>query len=313
VWQERVKEIEAQLEESEKARKELNGGGNRRSGLREEEERYLREEKLRDQLEEMRRVKKEMEARVLERDSKAMELRFDLEDREREVDRLRRRNKELETYRVALSKEGGDGKATAAGNGGGGNGNGEADGDRKAGGRFKRERDLEGVVEALKRVVEKLRGENERLRRGAAEHSKVAESERRAKELKSKMAEMQEELISLRTRVAAGDDAATRLAQKQDLLQQLRKQLKGRDEVVQSWRTKYESLEKEKEVVSKELDRANLRIIALEKEMIGLRKLGSSTSRDDRELERLRGQIAEQKGVIESMRTASGESGAFAR
>lgn len=291
------------MEESEKARKELSGGG-RRSGLREEEERYLREETLRDQLEDMRRIKKEMEARVLERDSKAMELRFDLEDREREVERLRRRNKELETYRAALSKDGGDKASSSTSEG--------PESDRKAGGRFKRERDLEGVVEALKRVVEKLRGENERLRRGAAESTKVAESERRAKELKSRMSEMQEELTSLQSRVAAGDDAAARLAQKQDLLQQLRKQLKGRDDVVQSWRVKYENLEKEKEAVSKELDRANLRIIALEKEMIGLRKLGSSSSSsrgDDRDVERLRSQVAEQKSVIESLRSAGGKGG----
>ena len=47
-------------------------------------------------------------------------------------------------------------------------------------------RDLEGVVDALKRVTDKLRGENDRLRRVAGEGGGRAEAERSAREAKKK-------------------------------------------------------------------------------------------------------------------------------
>lgn len=49
-------------------------------------------------------------------------------------------------------------------------------------------RDLEGVVDALKRVTDKLRGENDRLRRMAGEGGGRAEAERSAREAKKKAA-----------------------------------------------------------------------------------------------------------------------------
>ena len=47
-------------------------------------------------------------------------------------------------------------------------------------------RDLEGVVDALKRVTDKLRGENDRLRRMAGDGGGRAEAERSAREAKKK-------------------------------------------------------------------------------------------------------------------------------
>lgn len=68
---------------------------------------------------------------MLERDSVNMELRFDLEARSAETERLRRRAKELQ---AALKSQG-------AGSGGGGGGAAKgASTPRPAGGRFKRER-----------------------------------------------------------------------------------------------------------------------------------------------------------------------------
>ena len=104
-------------------------------------------------------------------------LRFDLEESKLELERVKRRMNELDmAYRAAMADSG------AAGGGGAS----EAD-KKQAGARFKRDRDAEGVVEALKRVVEKLRNENEKLRRGANEASKVHEAEKRAKELRGKV------------------------------------------------------------------------------------------------------------------------------
>lgn len=64
---------------------------------------------------------------VLERDSVNVELRFDLEARTAETERLRRRTRELQA-------------ALKTGAGGGAGGAGAKDGSRPAGGRFKRER-----------------------------------------------------------------------------------------------------------------------------------------------------------------------------
>jgi hypothetical protein len=66
--------------------------------------------------------------------------------------------------------------------------------------RFNRERDLEGVVDALKRVVEKLRSENDRLRRSASEGQRTADSDKRLKEQRQRIAELTEEVASLRTK-----------------------------------------------------------------------------------------------------------------
>lgn len=76
-------------------------------------------------------------------------------------------------------------------------------------------RDLEGVVDALKRVTEKLRAENERLRRGAAEGAGRAEAERAARESKKRAGELKEEVDRLTAKAREADDAVYRLAQKQ--------------------------------------------------------------------------------------------------
>lgn len=76
-------------------------------------------------------------------------------------------------------------------------------------------RDLEAVVDALKRVTEKLRGENDRLRRGAAEGAGRAEAERAARSAKKRADELKEEVDRLASKAREADDTVHRLAQKQ--------------------------------------------------------------------------------------------------
>ena len=86
---------------------------------------------------------------------------FDSNITRQEGERLKRRVRELEAAFQSLSASGGGG----VGGNGGVPGPGEGaygPGDRKAGARFQRERDLEGVVDGLQRVVHKLKAENER-------------------------------------------------------------------------------------------------------------------------------------------------------
>jgi chromosome segregation ATPase len=287
--EDRVKELESMLERHERERKESSTG---RKGS-EDEGRSLRMQELQDHLEALRRDKRELEGKLLQRDSDNIELHFDLEARNLECDRVKRRLQEVEaSYRLTM---GAGAKKEQP----------EADAERKAGGRFKRERDLEGVVDALKRVVEKLRAENERLRRGAADNIKLAEAEKKAKELKARNAELQDEVMALKARVSSGDEASQRLTQKQELLNQLRKQLRIKDDVVRTWQQRVEALEGEKEATTKEMERANLRVLNLEKELIGLRRTSRRDAGETSEVDRLRAQVSEQRDVIEALRAGA--------
>lgn len=71
------------------------------------------------------------------------------------------------------------------------------------------------MVEALKRVSEKLRSDNERLKKSAAEGAGRAEAERAAREAKKRVALLEEENERLKSRARQADDAVHRLAQKQ--------------------------------------------------------------------------------------------------
>ena len=64
----RVGELEAELEESERRAK-----GSGKSALRDSEDRFLREERLKDDLDVARRQKLALEAEMLDRDARAIE------------------------------------------------------------------------------------------------------------------------------------------------------------------------------------------------------------------------------------------------
>ncbi|CAM9189161.1 unnamed protein product [Chrysoparadoxa australica] len=280
-----LNETATQLEQCErrlKAAMARRGGGASGGIVAEEEELFHEAEALRDELNASRADRRELEGKqVLDRDAAAMELRFDLEASTAEKDRLRGRLHELEHALHAANLLGGGGKGSSCG-------------ERTAGGRFKRERDLEGVVEALKRVVEKLRAENDRLRRGAAHSAKTAEVEKRAREAKSKVTELQGEVASLRTRAAAGDDAIQRLAQKQDLINQLKRQLKGRDEDLKRARKWLQEVEDAKAVLATELEVANRRQMSAVGMDRGRLQAGrSAPATKEAELAHLRDQLAE--------------------
>jgi len=200
----RVGELEAQLREmEERRRKERSSTG----GLRDSEDRFMREEKLRDELDSARRQRLDLEAALLERDSKAMEHRFDLEARATENDRLRRRLRELET---AL-------KTSSAASGGGKRDDGTKLPSASAG--SKREKELEGVIEAMKRVIDKLKAENERVKKtGGPDERKVSDAEKRSTAEKKRADKLEEDLAALQARLKTADKGSQELAQKQQQL-----------------------------------------------------------------------------------------------
>ncbi|GMH51677.1 hypothetical protein TrST_g11013 [Triparma strigata] len=282
-------------------------------GMRDSESGYLREEALREELSIVKRAKRDLEGKLLDRDGEAMELKFEVEQATLDKGRMNRRVKELTTALQAAKKLGG-----GIGGGGGGGSN-----EREVGGRFKRERDLEGVVDALKRVVEKLKGENERLRRGAADSVRGAESDRRAKEALRKAQELQEENKSLRTRALAGDEATQRLAQRQDLVNQLRRQMKSRDEELKVLNRKLDDAERAKALMTDEMEHAGKRTADIERELLSARRevgegRGRMSDREtQREVERLERELKEQQDVIRTLREGSrgggGSGGASGR
>jgi len=212
------------------AEESKSGGGafaGRGRSLRESDDAMLRASALQDELDALRREKKQLELKLLAQDSGALELEFDANITRQESERLKRRVRELEAAFQAVAAQGGNGgnaRVPAPGEGAYG------PGDRKAGARFQRERDLEGVVDGLQRVVHKLKSENERLRNGAADQAKISAAERRARESKSALARVEEELASMRARATAGDDAMNRLAQRTEQVNQLKRQLRVRDD-----------------------------------------------------------------------------------
>ena len=233
-----------------------------------------------------------------------MQLRFEIEQGAIDKGRTQRRLKELES---ALSAS----RRVATQGGGGGGNNADSNNEREAGGRFKRERDLEGVVDALKRVVEKLKGENERLRRGAADSVRSAESDRKARDAMRKASEVQEENKSLRTRALAGDEATQRLAQRQDLVNQLRRQMKGRDEELKVINRKLEEAMRSKSLLVDEMEHSNKRANSMEKEMLSSRREGRGgggglgDEEAQRKVEGLQRDLQEQQELIKALRESS--------
>ncbi|CAN0109011.1 unnamed protein product, partial [Sphacelaria rigidula] len=127
-------------------------------------------------------------------------------------------------------------------------------------------RDLEAVVDALKRVTEKLRAENERLRRGAAEGAGRAEAERAARSAKKRAGELKEEVDRLASKAREAEDAVHRLAQKQDLVNQLRRKLKARDDDLKVFQEKAEGLADAKALLATELEAANQRLLTADRD-----------------------------------------------
>lgn len=66
---------------------------------------------------------------------------------------------------------------------------------RGAGTRFNKERDAESVIEALRKVVDKLKGENDRLRRGVGTgEGKAADTEKRLATERKKTEKLEDEV-----------------------------------------------------------------------------------------------------------------------
>ncbi|CAM9286438.1 unnamed protein product, partial [Ectocarpus fasciculatus] len=283
----RVGDLDRQLKQTqEQARKRVAA-----SGLREEEEQYVKLEQLRDDLDAARRQKMELEAIILEKDSRIIELTFDSETSSADIGRYRRRTQELESYCRELSSQGG--KANSRG----------------PGARFKRERDLEGVVEAMKVVVDKLKLENDRLRKGVVVHTQSsggvdATNRLRNDSHKKKIEALEEELASYRTKSAKNEDSSQKLIQKTQQVASLRKAIKHKEDELAEANRRNDEFDAERESFRKTIRDAQSRIQQLELQMssrVSAREAGAGVSAAATEIAEWKRKAGESNLQIDSL------------
>ena len=301
VVQSRVGELEVELEEAEDRRKKATSQGPGGRSLRDSEDRFLREERLKDELDIARRQRLELEAALLDRDARAIEHRFDIESKEGEVERMRRRVRELEAaYRSAASATGAklapDASKSSSAAGGGGSA-------------AQRERDLEGVIEAMKRVVDKLKAENERLKKSGGSEAKAGESEKRAAAEKKRADKLEEDLKGLTAKLKGHEESSQRLIQKQEQINKLRKQLKQRDDELAAAQAESGAGSDEVDTLKRKLQNSEARIQNLEATVQQAEAkaargagAGAGAAASSKEVEALRKRAVEHAAEVEAVR-----------
>jgi len=303
----RIGELEAELAESEGRRKRAAAGAGAGAGgggaasarqLRESEDAYMREERIKDDLDLARRQKLELEAALLDRDARAIEGKFDLEASELEAQRLRRRVKELEIAYKSVSSLGQSGKGPT--------GAGAPKGARK-------EQELEGVVEAMKRVVDKLKTENDRLKRagGGVEERRIADLERRLGGEKKKAEELEEEARTLRAKMKGHEESGQKIVQRQQQVAMLRRQMKVKEDEMAAAREASEDVIVERETLKKKAGQLQNRVNELEvtlhkaqqsRASLGVPPSGGGDAAQQREVRDLREQNDELRDAVRRMR-----------
>lgn len=263
----RIAELEAEVADSEMRRKRAsaNTSGGAGRSLRDSEDQYHREMRLKDDLELAKHQKLELEAALLERDSRHIASQFDLDAAGAETDRLKRRVRELEhAYKglSALTQQGplkGPG-ATLLGGAGAGSSAGA-----------KKEQELEGALEAMRRVVDKLKTENDRLKRGGGgtEERRLAELEKKLQAEKKRSEGLDEENKALHGKLKGHEESVQKIVQRQQQVAVLRKQLKSKEDELSAAHEQAEGVIVERETLKKRMsglqDKVNELEIALHK------------------------------------------------
>lgn len=299
----KVGELENELAESETRRKTAASGGGKRT-LRDSEDKYLREERLKDDLDIIKKQKIELEAAILDRDARAIENRFDLEAKEQETDRLRKRVKELEAaYRTTAAASGSPMRGGAGSTMTGGAG--------KSGSR--READLEGTIEAMKRVVDKLKAENERFRKaaGGGDSNKAAEAEKKMHAQRQRADKLEDEISGLRAKLKGHEESSQKLVQRQQQLSAMRKQLKSKDEELDALKQSAGGASEEVDILRNKMKKYEDRIASLEGSLTSAQSRGAAAGGAaatvnpamERELTELRQRATKQAADIESLRS----------
>ncbi|CAK8989635.1 Centrosomal protein of 290 kDa (Cep290) [Durusdinium trenchii] len=236
------------------------------------EEQYAREDELRQQLSDTRKELRSLEGDLLERDNTILELRFELEQESLRSQRTETKHSELVPFEASVA--GSPSSAAAR---------------RKPGERFKRERDLENVVDSLKKVVSKLQGENERLKRNSGSNIKYTELSRQVKTLRQENEQLLESNQTLKRRSDQSVESSAKLVRLEDVLRNLKRQLRDRGAALDQAKRRVDDLTKENQQLVAEVEDAGFH-----------REQGSVAASETENA--LRRRLAEQERLIESMR-----------
>jgi chromosome segregation ATPase len=316
----RVKTLERDVESSASS---LGSGGGSKSNedgssrgtvlyLRSSEDRFREQEELRGDLRQVTAERNSLEGRLLERDNLIMELRFDVEAATTTMPLLERRVRELETSNRALASQ--LVQMDRRGSGSGNSRHGSASPgralsssqSRKAGERFKRERDLEGVIESQNRVIMKMQAENERLTKRGVSASKIVEAQKELRTLRRRNKEFEAERQELLDRAAAASSAKLDVGKTKDLVRQLKRKLNTNEKKTNELRRNANDAVSVRRRVEEELAQANSQLSKAEKDVERLMTRGgattsssSSSSRGGRSEAELR-RIAEENDALSS-------------
>lgn len=310
----RIAELEAEVADSEMRRKRSaanNNNGGR--SLRDSEDQYHKEMRLKDDLDLAKHQKLELEAALLERDSRHIAGQFDLEASELEIDRLKRRVRELDHAYKGLSALAQQGPLK----GYSGTGAGTATGSAATG--VKREQELEGALEAMKRVVDKLKTENDRLKRGGGgtEERRLAELEKKLQAEKKRAEGLDEENKALVGKLKGHEESVQKIVQRQQQVAVLRKQLKSKEDELAAAHEQAEGVIVERETLKKRMaglqDKVNELEIALHKHQsggvvggaggrAGTAPAGTGDREASREMQDLRNKAAAQASENDTLR-----------
>ncbi len=165
----RLRSVSLQLEESDAARilaeQQLKAAVNGNSPV--DEEIWQNEaDALKGELKALKAKQRKLDEDILERDASAMSLRFDLESAKIEVDHLKRRNTELlEVVNLSADYE----QQSSIGN------NSPLSSSLGKRMRCSGGQDVEGVIDTMKCVIEKLKLENDRLKRVAGDTTRLSD------------------------------------------------------------------------------------------------------------------------------------------
>lgn len=295
------------LEQTVKSGSGGGGGGktsDRESGamyLRSSEERFREGEELKGELDTVTAERNVLEGRLLERDNLIMELRFDVEAATVGMPMLERRVRELETSNRALASQVIDGSR------GGGRGSPlSASQSRKAGERFKRERDLEGVIESQNRVIMKMQTENERLTKRGVSASKIVEAQKELRSLRRRVKDLSSEREELLDKAATASAARLDSGKQKDMVRQLRRKMKETESKMSSLRETARDAQASKQRLEDELAQANTQLTKVERDVerltTGSSARGGAGGRSERELRRVADENDALRSELEEMR-----------
>eukprot|EP00743_Colponemidia_sp_Colp-15_P008540 GILK01009293.1.p1 GENE.GILK01009293.1~~GILK01009293.1.p1 ORF type:complete len:1971 (-),score=574.63 GILK01009293.1:67-5757(-) len=276
--------IKGELEkvEKQKSTKKYGRGHAGTEEIEREYEKEMRMKLLEDMLEKSQIKERQLEDALMEAENTNLELRFEKENFDVHVNRLNKRIRDLEAYREALggrsARPNSPLKGITAGTPlveisenvlkGSDTNRGVNQTPRtprptgvisvksKVTGQSIKEKDLELVVDGLKRLVEKLKTDNEMLRANNSNNQKYMEKVKTEKLLKKRIDELEIELNRFQTKEKAFADYESKLKRFEESNQHLKRELDKETDRANKLKDRVVFLEAEKEFLEQRLEQA---------------------------------------------------------